>query len=241
MQHNDGLNSLFKAEIESRKIEVVYNTRIESVNKQEKKITTSDKSTFKYDNFFSLIPLRANPLVASAQLSDESSLLDVNPKTLQHKKYRNIFGLGDICNLPTQRSQASCETQIQVLQHNLYRALTQQYLNGVYNGFTKVPVSLACHQLTFAKFLYDNKSGFLNLFQPKGPYAQLNHYANQFLQPLFNTLLYRTAFYKGHPGFFWNQSFKEFARVPEEARTPTLSDQFKAIRRPQEKDSKNMA
>lgn len=31
-------------------------------------------------------------------------LLDVDIETLRHNKYKNIFGIGDVCNLPTTHS-----------------------------------------------------------------------------------------------------------------------------------------
>lgn len=44
-------------------------------------------------------------LVESGLVTKESNfLLDVDHKTLRHNKYKNIFGLGDINNLPTTKS-----------------------------------------------------------------------------------------------------------------------------------------
>ena len=44
---------------------------------------------------------------SKAPISDESGYLDLDPYTLQHTKYANIFGLGDCTNLPTSKTAAA--------------------------------------------------------------------------------------------------------------------------------------
>lgn len=43
--------------------------------------------------------------------------MDIN--TLQHNKYKNVFGLGDVCNLPTAKTAAAIFSQTPVLVHNI--------------------------------------------------------------------------------------------------------------------------
>ena len=45
--------------------------------------------------------IRASPLV------NEAGWVDVNPKTLQHNKYLNIFSIGDCSSLPTSKTAAA--------------------------------------------------------------------------------------------------------------------------------------
>ena len=47
------------------------------------------------------MPTTTHPVLSEAGLADSTGYLDVSPTTLQHKKYDNIFGLGDVINAPT--------------------------------------------------------------------------------------------------------------------------------------------
>jgi len=38
---------------------------------------------------------------------------------LQHNKYSNIFGLGDVCNCPTAKTAAGVYTQAPIVAHNM--------------------------------------------------------------------------------------------------------------------------
>lgn len=40
-------------------------------------------------------------------LTNEVGFLDVNPSTLQHKKFENIFGLGDCTSTPNSKTMAA--------------------------------------------------------------------------------------------------------------------------------------
>ena len=44
---------------------------------------------------------------SKSPIVDEAGYLDVNKDYLQHKKYPNIFGIGDCSNLPTSKTVAA--------------------------------------------------------------------------------------------------------------------------------------
>jgi len=63
-------------------------------------------------------------LVDAGLASEESNnLLDVDIQTLKHKKYDNIFGLGDCANLPTTKGFWGGFYQVHVVRNNLERSL----------------------------------------------------------------------------------------------------------------------
>lgn len=74
-----------------------------------------------YNNLYSLIPSKPHEPLVESGLAHEGSnfLLDVDRETLQHKKYRNIFGLGDGANLPTTRTFWAGFHQVHVVRNNL--------------------------------------------------------------------------------------------------------------------------
>lgn len=70
-------------------------------------------------------------------MADSTGYLDVDPNTLQHKKYSNIFGLGDVTNVPTTKSFYGGLNQVSVLRHNIERKLNGLSLNAKYDGYSK--------------------------------------------------------------------------------------------------------
>lgn len=51
-------------------------------------------------------------LKSSKILTNEAGFLDVKPTTLQHKKFENIFGLGDCTSTPNSKTMAAIGTII---------------------------------------------------------------------------------------------------------------------------------
>lgn len=63
--------------------------------------------------------------MVDAGLTDPSSgnQLDVDRETLRHKKYENIFGLGDVINAPTTKGLWASFYQLHVVRNNVLRSL----------------------------------------------------------------------------------------------------------------------
>lgn len=52
-------------------------------------------------------PMGPSLAIKGGPLADEAGWLDVDRDTLQHKRYPNVFGIGDCTNLPTARTAAA--------------------------------------------------------------------------------------------------------------------------------------
>ncbi|RMF49505.1 MAG: NAD(P)/FAD-dependent oxidoreductase, partial [Bacteroidetes bacterium] len=86
--------------------------------------------------------------------------VDVNPYTLQHVRYPNIFSLGDAANLPTSKTGAAIRKQVKVLAENLLYALRNKTLDlkdkaHRYNGYSACPIITGYGKLILAEFDYD--------------------------------------------------------------------------------------
>ncbi|GIV25524.1 MAG: pyridine nucleotide-disulfide oxidoreductase [Bacteroidia bacterium] len=86
--------------------------------------------------------------------------VDVNPYTLQHVRYPNIFSLGDAANLPTSKTGAAIRKQVKVLAENLLYALRSRTLDlgekaHRYNGYSACPIITGYGKLILAEFDYD--------------------------------------------------------------------------------------
>lgn len=60
-------------------------------------------------------------VIKGSPLADEAGWLDVDKEHLQHKRYPNVFGIGDCTNLPTAKTAAavgeSLFSAVQLTQH----------------------------------------------------------------------------------------------------------------------------
>lgn len=101
------------------------------------------------------MPYTYHSILSEAGLADSTGLLNVNPTTLQHTKYDNIFGLGDVTNVPTTKTFYGGFSQVHVLRNNIERRLNGLSLNAAYDGFTEAPLFLSQDQLTWVSHLYN--------------------------------------------------------------------------------------
>lgn len=76
------------------------------------------------------MPYTYHSVLAEAGLADSTGLLNVNPRTLQHAKYENIFGLGDVTNVPTTKTFYGGVEQMNVVRNNVERRLKGLSLNA---------------------------------------------------------------------------------------------------------------
>lgn len=101
-------------------------------------------------------PQSAPEFVRHSSLANEAGWVDVDKFTLQHKRYPNVFSLGDASSLPTSRTGAAIRKQAPVLVENLLAAINGKELKAAYNGYTSCPVVTGYGKLVLCEFDYDN-------------------------------------------------------------------------------------
>ena len=73
----------------------------------------------KYDLLHVGPPMKPFDFIKQSKIADANGFVDVNKETLQHKKYSNIFGIGDCTNIPTSKTAAAVAAQASILVNNL--------------------------------------------------------------------------------------------------------------------------
>ena len=87
-------------------------------------------------------PSKPHQELVNGGLTDAEGLVDVNPYTLQHKRYENVFAFGDCIAVNTTRTQSAAVAQCPIIKHNLKNFLEGKELNGIYDGYTYMPFLL---------------------------------------------------------------------------------------------------
>jgi len=90
----------------------------------------------KYD-FLHITPSMRSPVcIARSPLSDSAGLADVDPHTLQHTRYTNVFALGDISNAPVVRNASAIRYQMPVVASNIAASILGKSERKKYDGST---------------------------------------------------------------------------------------------------------
>lgn len=116
--------------------------------------------------------------------------LEVDQYTLQHRRYPNIFGIGDVVGIPLGKTAASVKLQAPVLESNILSFLTGAELTAKFNGYTSCPLITAIGKAVLAEFGYDNvlmpSFGFIDPTEESWAVWVMEE---KMLQPAYNAML----------------------------------------------------
>ena len=110
-----------------------------------------------YDLLHVTPPMSAPEFVKRSPLADAGGWVDVDKFTLQHRRYPEVFGLGDASSLPTSKTGAAIRKQAPVLVANLLAHLAGGELAARYDGYTSCPLVTGYGRLVLAEFDYEGK------------------------------------------------------------------------------------
>jgi NADPH-dependent 2,4-dienoyl-CoA reductase/sulfur reductase-like enzyme len=115
---------------------------------------TSDNTIFeeKFD-FLHAVPLMAAPkFLVGNIISNPSGFVTVD-SSMRHKKYDNVWALGDCIDLPNAKTAAAVFSQAPVLVHNLEQVIkkTDGKL-ATYDGYSSCPIYLSKGELLLCEF-----------------------------------------------------------------------------------------
>jgi sulfide:quinone oxidoreductase len=108
-----------------------------------------------YDMLHTAPPSVAPKFIQDSPLVNDAKWLDVDHSTLQHNKYANIFGLGDVAALPTAKTGAAVRKQVPVVVDNISLLIKQDRIGSKsYNGYSSCPLVTDYGKMVLAEFDY---------------------------------------------------------------------------------------
>ena len=108
----------------------------------------------KFD-FLHVCPPQCPPdFIKESELSDKAGWLDVDPSTLQHNKYPNIWGAGDVMNTANAKTMAAARKQAPVVAQNIVNAFASKSETAVYDGYGSCPLTVERGKIVLAEFAY---------------------------------------------------------------------------------------
>jgi len=146
--------------IERKHVEVKYQFHLTEVRGDVREavfehVTSGEQEIVKYDLLHVTPPMSAPDFIKKSPLSDAGGWVDVNKYTLQHARYPNIFGLGDVTNTPNSKTAAAIRAQLPVVVANLLATMRSAHSARQYDGYAACPLITGYGKLVLAEFNYD--------------------------------------------------------------------------------------
>jgi len=113
-----------------------------------------------YDFINVVPPMRAPDVVRNSPLPwtegpfSADGWVEVNRDTMRHKRYPNVFAVGDIAGVPKGKTAASVKWQVPVALAHLVGDITGKPSAEVYNGYTSCPLITRLGQAMLIEFDY---------------------------------------------------------------------------------------
>ncbi|KAL4456457.1 hypothetical protein ABPG74_000564 [Tetrahymena malaccensis] len=151
--------------LNARQIQYVQNSRLVEIKPASQvavfeNIQTKVKEEIRFDLAHIAPPMKTADFIKNnPQISDNSGLVDVNHQTLQHKRYDNIWALGDCANLPTAKTFGAIISQTPIVVKNITHILSGQGLvvPHKYNGYTSSPIFVGEGKMILTEHKYDQE------------------------------------------------------------------------------------
>lgn len=144
-------------------------------------------------------------------LADKDGQVTVNPYTMQHTKYPNVFAFGDCANVDTTKSFYATLNQGVVLRNNLHSYLEGRDFNAVYEGYSSFAVNHSIDRQWIFSHYYNYKPSFGNFYVPRFfglfAYKFKNSLEKQYFSKVFQS--------KPNYGYPWLQKNRYFRPLEE--------------------------
>lgn len=123
--------------------------------------TPDGERAMDYDFIHVVPPMSAPDVVRNSDLvwSDgpfAGDWLEVDQYTLQHRRYPEVFGLGDVIGAPVNKTAASVKAQTPVVEENLVALMNDRAPTAEHNGYTSCPLITGIGKAMLVEFGYDN-------------------------------------------------------------------------------------
>jgi sulfide:quinone oxidoreductase len=118
---------------------------------------SKEKVVRDFDMIHVVPPQKAPDFVRVSPLADAAGWVDVDPASLRHKTFTNVFALGDATNTTNAKTAAAARKQAPVVAHNLLAAMGELHGEAKYDGYGSCPLTVERGKIVLAEFTYGGK------------------------------------------------------------------------------------
>lgn len=161
-----------------RDITIDYGHPLAAIDADRKEATfrTDDGlKTMAYDFIHVVPPMSAPAMIRDGELSWQDGnfkgWLEVDQYSMQHRRYPNVYGAGDVVGTPIGKTAASVKAQAPVVADNLVAAIQDAEPTAAWNGYTSCPLIVEKGKAMLVEFDFDlamtPSFGFLDPYKPQ--------------------------------------------------------------------------
>ena len=110
-----------------------------------------------FDMLHVVPPQKAPDFIRVSSLADAAGWVDIDPGTLRHMTYANVFALGDAGNTSNAKTAAAARKQAPVVAHNVLASRGQAKGEARYDGYGSCPLTVERGKIVLAEFVYGGK------------------------------------------------------------------------------------
>lgn len=141
--------ALVKQHFDAKRIGYDFNhvlTRIDPGRREATFRTADGLKSIRYDYIHVVPPMRAPAPVRASSLAWQSGAfaaggwLEVDKRTLQHKRYPNVFGIGDTNGTPAGKTAATVKKGTPIAMENLVSVIADKAPHASFDGYTSCPL-----------------------------------------------------------------------------------------------------
>jgi sulfide:quinone oxidoreductase len=116
-----------------------------------------------YDLIHVVPPTRAPDAVKNSELAWKEGpfaaggWLEVDKSTLQHRRFPNVFGIGDINGTPRGKTAATVKKSAPLVAHNLVEVIAGRQANQAFDGYTSCPLITREGSAMLIEFDYEGR------------------------------------------------------------------------------------
>lgn len=122
-------------------------------------IAKEEEVKLEYDFIHIVPPMSAPDAVVNSLLAWQKGTakgwLEVDRETLQHRRYKNVFGIGDVCGIPIGKTGGSARRQGPIVVGNLIAVMEKKEPVLKFDGYTACPLKTSYGEIIMAEFNYD--------------------------------------------------------------------------------------
>ena len=149
-------------------IPVVYHSKLVAIDIGARRATFANqdgsKSELGYDFIHAVPPMRAPDVIKNSPLAIQEGpmaaggWLEVDKHTLQHKRYPNVFGIGDINGTPRGKTAATVKKSAPLVVSNLIDTIAGKPLSApAFDGYTSCPLLIREGSALLVEFNYEGQ------------------------------------------------------------------------------------
>lgn len=118
---------------------------------------TSVTEQQRFDMIHVCPPQTAPDFVRESKLANKEGWVEVDPETLQHVRYDNVYALGDVCSTPNAKTAAAVRAQAPIVAQNILHQIAHNPQRALYSGYGSCPLTVERGKIILAEFGYGGK------------------------------------------------------------------------------------